>query len=312
MVMQSRPWIIVALLSLACVFRTQVAHAQTRGVVEDTVTMGGRTVVVWQPAKSAVRAPVVIFSHGLGGCPTGSRFMTAGLAARGYYVFAPLHRDAGCLHRVTEPARPKHRLNDPNAWGDLTYADRNEDIRAIVAELSTPEWTHKIDLNQLAVAGHSLGGYTALALAGGWTVMRLPGVRAVLAFAPYTAPFLAHGTMGDVVLPVMVQGGALDPAITTPIVRAGGAYDELRGPKFLVEFARAKHLSWDNRPNAAHDAMLAYAAAFLDHFVRGIAEENVLTAKLPGVTTLRFSRDRVATASERSVSPVTARTASSP
>jgi predicted dienelactone hydrolase len=288
---------------LACVSRTRVALAQGAGVVEDTMTVGGRTVVVWQPKRSAVRAPVVIFSHGLGGCPTQSRFMTAGLAARGYYVFAPLHRDAGCMRPVSGPIKPKHRLSDPNAWGDLTYGDRMEDLRAIVDALSGAAWSSKLDLNQLAVAGHSLGGYTALAVAGGWAVMRIPGVRAVLTFAPYTAPFLAHGTMGDVVVPVMLQGGALDGTITAAIARPGGAYDQLPGPKFFIEFARARHSSWGNAPNAAHDAMLAYAAAFLDHYVRGIAEANALTAKLPGVTTLRFSRGRVAASSQRMSTP---------
>ncbi len=325
--MQSRLWLLIALAAAQSVFApaaraerprpyrvnaraSRASHLPRRprsqAAQEDTIVLAGRTVVVWTPNSTKVRAPVVIFSHGLGGCPTQSRFMTAGLAARGYYVFAPLHRDAGCMHHVSGPILPKHRLNEPNAWGDLTYADRIEDIRAIVDVLGTPEWSRKIDLNQLAVAGHSLGGYTALGIAGGWTVMRMPGVRAVLTFAPYTAPYLAHGTMSDVTVPVMFQSGALDGAITAAIQRPGGAYDELHGPKYFVEFASARHSSWGNKPNAAHDAMFAYAAAFLDHYVRGIAEESVLTAKLPGVTTLCFSRDRIATSSER---PITGRLA---
>ena len=41
--------------------------------------------------------------------------------------------------------------------------------------------------------------------------------------------------------------------------------------------------------------VLAYAAAFLDRYVRGASgEDSVLTAKRPGVTTLRSSSDRVA------------------
>src|SRR4051812_19688148 len=73
-----------------------VAGAQS----EDTVSLGGRRVVVWQPAGRATgRWPVVIFSHGLGGCPTQSRFMTKGLAARGYLVIAPFHGDGGCMKR---------------------------------------------------------------------------------------------------------------------------------------------------------------------------------------------------------------------
>jgi predicted dienelactone hydrolase len=263
-----------------------IVHAQ-----EDTIALGGRQVVTWRPTQTAgVRAPVVIFSHGLGGCPTQSRFMTAGLAARGYWVFAPVHRDAGCLPKRASSVRPKHPLSQPQMWTDLTYANRIDDVRAIVAALSAPQWSKRVDVAQLAVAGHSLGGYTALSLAGGWTLMRMPGVRAVLTFAPYTTPFGVHGGMSEISLPVMFQSGALDASITAPIARRGGAYDEARGPNYFVAFARAKHSSWGNAPNAAHDAMLAYAAAFLDRYVRGRAVDSVLTTKRPGVSDLRFSR----------------------
>jgi predicted dienelactone hydrolase len=283
--MRSRLGILVLITALG-----RVAGAQ-----EDTIALGGRQVVVWKPVQRAgARAPVVVFSHGLGGCPTQSRFMTAGLAARGYWVFAPFHRDAGCVEKRVAAPRPKHPFNQPRAWTDLTYADRIDDVRAIVAALHAPEWARRVDVAQLAIAGHSLGGYTALSLAGGWTLMRMPGVRAVVTFAPYTAPFLAHGTMGEVSLPVMFQGGALDATMTGPIERRGGAYDEARGPKYFVEFEKARHASWGNRPNAAHEAMLAYAAAFLDRYLRGSDVDSLLTKKRAGVAELRFSRDRLA------------------
>jgi predicted dienelactone hydrolase len=281
--MRSRIWFLAATLCCA-----SIGHAQ-----EDTITLGGRSVVAWQPPRvSGVRAPVVVFSHGFGGCPTQSRFLTAGLAARGYWVFAPFHRDAGCGPKKAAAQPPRHRFGDPSAWGDLTYADRVDDVRAVVAALKAPEWSRRVDVAQLAIAGHSLGGYTALSIGGAWTLMRMPGVRAVLALAPYTTPFVVRGTMNEVTLPVMFQSGALDKAITAAIAKRGGAYDEARGPKYFVDFARARHWSWGNVPNAAHDAMLAYAAAFLDRYVRGEAEERTLTTRLPGVSELRFSRDR--------------------
>jgi hypothetical protein len=55
-----------------------------------------------------------------------------------------------------------------------------------------------------------------------------------------------------------------------------------------VEFSRAKHSSWGNHRNAAQDAMLSYAAAFLDQYVRGSSRESVLTRKVAGVAELRF------------------------
>jgi predicted dienelactone hydrolase len=277
--MQLRHWLTAAALAIPT-----LAGAQ----VEDTVSLGGRTSVVWRPIqRGAAKHPVVIFSHGLGGCPTQSRFLTEGLAARGYLVIAPFHRDAGCGKRKVAP-QPPFPFSQPARWSDDTYADRIADVRAIVAALPTSGLGATADLSELAVAGHSLGGYTALSLGGAWTLTRMPGVRAVLALAPYAAPFVAHGTMSDVSLPVMFQSGALDDGITSEIRKPGGAFDEARGPKYFVEFKGARHSSWGNKPHAAHDAMLTYAAAFLDRYVRGESDDDdVLTSKLTGVVELR-------------------------
>jgi hypothetical protein len=70
--------------------------------------------------------------------------------------------------------------------------------------------------------------------------------------------------------------------------KRGGVYDRTGGPKYLVEFKGARHSSWGNRPNDSHDAMLAYAAAFIDVCVRGAGNPELLTRQVAGVTELRF------------------------
>src|SRR5262245_15676254 len=81
-----------------------VAPAQER-----TVVLGGREVVVWSPhGATTTKQPVIIFSHGFGGCATQSRFLTEALAERGYWVFAPNHKDASCgrSDAMTRPEEP--------------------------------------------------------------------------------------------------------------------------------------------------------------------------------------------------------------
>jgi alpha-beta hydrolase superfamily lysophospholipase len=95
---------------------------------QESVPLGGRTVNVWRPAASTDRQPLLIFSHGFGGCGTQSRFLTAALAQRGYWVFAPNHRDAGC--GSGKWGRPTEPFDAPQKWSDRTYADRAEDVRA--------------------------------------------------------------------------------------------------------------------------------------------------------------------------------------
>src|SRR5580693_8599008 len=62
---------------------------------EREASLGGLATFVWAPEGSAgtAPAPLVVFSHGFHGCATQSRFLMQALAADGYLVVAPNHRD---------------------------------------------------------------------------------------------------------------------------------------------------------------------------------------------------------------------------
>ena len=258
---------------------------------QETVKLGGRDVVVWRPADATGRQPVIIFSHGFGGCATQSKFLTEALAAHGYWVFAPNHADARCgrrggFTRLEEP------LREPEKWTDHTYANRGEDIRAIVSALATSgEFASHVDLTKLGLLGHSLGGYTVVGLGGGWPSWKLGGVKAVLALSPYTNPFLAHNTLSGLAVPVMYQGGTVDFGLTPWLRKPNGAYDSSPTPKYFVEFAGAGHLAWTDLRGDAHQRILDYSLPFLDHYVRGTPAAAALTKVENGVADLRYDSE---------------------
>ncbi|MDB4917140.1 MAG: hypothetical protein JWM95_4784 [Gemmatimonadetes bacterium] len=247
----------------------------TAGAQDATVTLGGRTVSLWLPA-SREPAPVVIYSHGFGGCPSQPAYLLEALAAHGYVVVSPRHRDAACGRRTARPGVP---FSAPARWTDETYANRRDDIRAVERALhSNVRFRHRIDFTRLAYAGHSLGGYTAIALAGGWASWSgAPAPRAVLALCPYVKPFMLHNTLRNVRAPIMFQGGTLDVGITSALEREGGAYDSMRDAKYLVVFRNAGHLTWGGRANDTHDDIVAYSIAFLDRYVKGLPATATLT-----------------------------------
>jgi len=259
---------------------------------EERLSLAGLAVTVWQPdgATSGAR-PAIIFSHGFHGCDTQSRFLATALAGAGYIVFAPQHRDATCDGGGARPSDPAEEpFVKPGLWSDAAYRDRAEDIKRLIAALKGDDaWRRLIDWSRLGLAGHSLGGYTVLGLAGAWPQWKLSGIKAVLALSPYIEPFLAERTLGDLAAPVMYQGGTLDLGITPALGRTGGGYESSPAPKYFVEFRRAGHLAWtDLGPAAAHAAIIAYSRAFFDHYLEGEPAAPLLTRPGAEVAKLRF------------------------
>ena len=259
---------------------------------EQSVTLGGLNVAVWsQETKQNVKQPIIIFSHGFHGCATQSRFLMEAFAGAGYIVFAPNHRDATCnggAARLRD--KPEVSFREIEHWNDASFRDRADDIRRLIGAIqSDPRFRDRADWSRFGLAGHSLGGYTVLALGGAWPSWRQFGVKAILALSPYSQPFTQQHTLGGLSAPVMYQGGTRDLGITPTIHKTMGSYDQSPSPKYYVEFDGAGHFAWTNIGRAAHQQIVAYSLAFMNHYVKGSPADPALTQALPGVA--EFSYD---------------------
>jgi predicted dienelactone hydrolase len=278
-----------ARLMLASLLMASGASAAPAG--EGSARIAGLAVTIWSPDPPQRAAlPVVIFSHGFHGCATQSRFLMRAFADAGYLVFAPNHRDATCdggsARWLDRPAVPFAR---PDLWSASSFRDRADDIVHLLAALRADrDWSQRIDWRRVALAGHSLGGYTVLGLAGAWPEWRLPDVKAVLALSPYTQPFVVRHDLSGLAAPVMYQGGTRDFGITPALEKTEGAYALSPPPKYFVEFAGAAHLAWADIGVRAHSAIAAYSVAFLDRCVNGGAPAPLLTQPGPDVARLLF------------------------
>jgi predicted dienelactone hydrolase len=261
------------------------AHADD--IRETPLEIAGLRTVTWEStAPSQGARPLIVFSHGLHGCATQSRFLMKALAGAGYFVIAPNHRDATCGGGQSSWGdKPPISFKEAAKWSDSTYRDRGDDIRRLVEAIAKDErFRSRVDATQLGLAGHSLGGYTVLALAGAWPSWKLDSVKAVLALSPYSAPFDAHETIAGLAAPVMYQGGTLDYGITPQLLKPGGTYEASPPPKYLVEFSNAGHFAWTDLRATFHEAIDKYAVAFMDRYVRGKATD--LATIQPGVARL--------------------------
>jgi len=272
-----------------CLCVLSLASASAWGADEEETRIGGIDVVVWMPSAGArENLAVLVFSHALYMCPTQSRYLTGALADAGYLVIAPRHADSSCSFSIW-PSLSRMSLKPSSMWTDSDYRDRADDIRAVVNALADdPRYQRIADPGRLALIGHSLGGYTVLGLGGAWPSWQLPGVRAIVALTPYSLPFQQSEGLRHIAAPIMYQAGTLDPIFTIPLEQFG--YAQTPKPKYLVEIAWASHMAWtDVGGTSDRDAIVDYAIAFLDHYVKGTPESVALHDTLPGVSS--FQRD---------------------
>jgi predicted dienelactone hydrolase len=188
--------------------------------------------------------PLVVYSHGSGGLRYIAADYAEAIASHGYVVAAPDHTGNTAVDLVLgiEPDRAANAFNRPN------------DVITVIDEMTNPESTEtvgfvaSVEPDQIAVTGHSAGGYTAYAVAAGadpelGTIAPDPRIDAVITLAPasggitdeaftaMTTPAMAIGGTDDDVTPI-------DPNVTRPFELAAGS------PNIRIDLVDAGHQSF--------------------------------------------------------------------
>ena len=164
--------------------------------------------------------PLVVISHGYNGSPWTHRGTAAHLARSGFTVALVEH---------TGNSRSDSRL----AATVANLENRPRHLHLVInAALENAHVGPHISTAGISIIGHSIGAYTALAIAGGkpWatahetpdgkarplTVVYDTRIIALVLLAPATIWFLPEGSLRDVDVPIFMRTGELDDITAAP------------------------------------------------------------------------------------------------
>lgn len=264
------------------------AAAGSQYVQEETLAVRdqerGRTILVdlyWGASKT--EGSLIILSHGFGSDRKFLTYLARHLASYGFTVASLEHPGSNFtwLNGVSLGGDP----------GDLLpaseFIDRPKDVSFVLdrlAELNEDDrFQGKLNTQQVSVIGHSLGGYTALALAGGelnleelrqYCKNRSPIGRApadwfqcaaadlpegkvqlrdrrvvqVIALNPMTGRLFGNKGLAQVTIPTLILTGTED-AIAPSLDNQLRPFAQLGGSKYLLSAIGGTHLSVTDRAN---------------------------------------------------------------
>jgi predicted dienelactone hydrolase len=258
-------------------------------IVQDTGRQRTIPVLIYLSARKSP-APVVLFSHGLGGSREGNSYLGQHWAARGYAAVFVQHPGSDTAVWQGLPS-PERRTAMNRAANLRNFQLRVRDIPAVLDQLARWNVTRghglkgRLDLTRIGMSGHSLGAITAQAVSGqsfqsGNSFFTDSRIKAAIMFSP-SIPRMGtpEQAFGRVKIPWMLMTGTKDIApIGTADMRSRLEVFPalLPGGKYEVVLHGAEHSAFNDRslpgdterrnPNH-HRTILALSIAFWDSWL---------------------------------------------
>lgn len=236
--------------------------------------------------ESKAPAPVILFSHGLGGSRDNNPYLGNHWAKRGYVVVFVQHPGSDEAVWKEVPAL-RRMVAMKNAASVENFTLRNRDIPAVIDTLTL--WNKqkghalhgRMNLDQVGMSGHSFGAVTTQAMAGQAFAGRLTPYRdaridAALMLSP-SPPQIGDpaSAFAKITIPCLLMTGTKDDSPignSSPEDRLKVFPHLTQAPAWQVVFDGANHMSFGERQLRGeaqkdpryHRAILALSTAFWD------------------------------------------------
>lgn len=230
---------------------------------------------IWYPAASLEAAgppaeqrdaaaapglhPLIIFSHFSGGGRRTATYLTTHLTSHGYAVAAIDHSEVVAPELGPSPEEDRA---DRARRIDAIIGSRVPDLRVVLSALTGPSSLAKLagiglDPDVVGVAGHSFGGWTALA-----APEQEPRIRAVVALAPGGSSRPVPGVLPLTLafgwtrpVPVLILTGDRD--VPVPLEGVQEIFARAPEPKQMFVLRRADHQHFADDVETSHEALRA-------------------------------------------------------
>ncbi len=224
------------------------------------------------------QGPLVVMSHGFAADRRFLAYLAEHLASYGYSVVSLEHPGSN----IDTLAAISLNLSPQEVLPAAEFLDRPRDVSLVLDELEklNQDWGSlrgRFNTEEVVVIGHSLGGYTALALAGGelnlrelrsfclrrrplgrapadWLQcaagelpygtldLRDPRVKRIIALNPLIGNLFGSQGLAHVETPTLILSSS-DDAIAPPLDHQLRPFAQLPGETYLVTAIRATHMS---------------------------------------------------------------------
>lgn len=245
---------------------------------------GERAIPDASPQQASGPFPLIVFGHGFELLPVDYWRLMNAWARAGYVVAAPIF--------------PDENRDAPGGPDENDLVNQPQDMKFVISQMQAADrapsgpFSGLIDGAQVAVAGHSDGGDTALAVAYDESEgIRDPEVKAAVILAGAEIPFLPAFAFPSDGPPLLAMQGTADlvnhPAETAAYFQAAST------PKYLLQLFGAEHLP----PYTVQEPQLSIvervSVDFLNRYLKqraGSLAAMSAAGNVPGVAGLQADR----------------------
>lgn len=268
---------------------------------QDTTRNRTVPVKIYLPPEDGKKHPVVIFSHGLGGSREAAVYLGKHWSSAGYLSIFVQHAgsDSSVWQAQRGQGQARIMASLKTAANGQELMNRINDIKFVLDEIAshnseTGVLQGKCDLDKIAIAGHSFGAGTSMAIAGQTYGV---GARSLSAADPrvkcaiyLSAPANLRGrtaqeVFGNIKIPGLLMTGTEDdsPINDTKAADRRTPYDGMTAPhQYLVIFNGGDHMLFNGATRRAQrpgDAQMLseiekVTTAFLDAYLRGDKQQQ--------------------------------------